>query len=97
MNAIFRRTLIYPAFATLIFSIPMSSSALAGGGSSTASQTYGGPPRNVSPNPTREGSVGWQHPPVCGNHCWPQPPVGVVKGTNKGTCKPNGEGCYRQY
>jgi hypothetical protein len=24
-------------------------------------------------------------------------PTGPVKGTNKQTCKPNGEGCHRQY
>ncbi len=95
MNAIFKRARIC-GLAALALSILMASSTLAGAGSSV-SRTYGGPPSTVSPNPTRAGSVGTPRPP-CG---WYEPrcspPVGVVKGTNKGTCKPNGEGCYRQY
>jgi hypothetical protein len=82
MNATFIRTLVCAAFATLTLSIPVASSM----GS------------NVQPTGPAIGTTpAWHRPPPnCGTRHRPCP-TGAVGGTNKWTCKPNGQGCHRQY
>jgi hypothetical protein len=92
MSMIFKTALIC-CFAALVLNIPTASFTFAGMGS-TVSQSYHPPPRTGSAVGT---TPGWRHPPLnCGTRHWPCP-TGSVGGTNKWTCKQNGEGCNRQY
>ena len=99
MNVIFKRALIC-GLAPFTLGILAISPTLAGAGptgaGSTVSRSYGGPPRTVSPNPNGAGPVRSQpRYGSCGYHWHPGCPTGTVTGTNKQTCKQNGEGCLR--
>jgi hypothetical protein len=84
MNVTLMRTLVCAAFATLTLSIPVASSM----GSNVQ-----GPPTGPAIGTT----PAWHRPPPnCGTRHRPCP-TGAVGGTNKWTCKPNGQGCHRQY